>query len=79
MEGISIIRNVSGFRRDHRSHDSGHRALIRACGNVKEIRGDQQAAGDTPPGGVGAKDRGEGSPVLSGAAAFRWERKPNRT
>src|SRR5215467_14786962 len=45
------------FRRDHRSQDSGHRAQIRACGNVKEIRGDQQAAGDTPPGGVGAKDR----------------------
>src|SRR5580704_4543466 len=45
------------FRRDHRSQDAGHRAQIRACGNVKEIRGDPQAAGDTPPAGVGAKDR----------------------
>jgi hypothetical protein len=44
------------FRRDHRSQDSGHRAQIRACGNVKEIPGDPQAAGDTPPGGIGAKD-----------------------
>src|SRR5580704_15176201 len=63
------------FRCDHRPQDSWYRAKIRACGNVEEIRGDQQIAGDTPPGGVGAKDRGKGSPILSGAA----ERKPNRT
>ena len=47
---------------------SGHKTpgigrKYEACGNVKEIRGDQQAAGDTPPGGVGAKDRERGSPV----------------
>src|SRR5438128_55607 len=68
------------FRRDHRSQDSGRRAQIRACGNVKEIRGDQQAAGDTPPGGAGAKDRERGSIAsLNGAAAFQSERKRIRT
>src|ERR1700730_4046739 len=55
------------FRRDQRSQDSWHRAQIRACANVEKVRRDQQITGDTPPGGVGAKDRGEGSPVLSGA------------
>src|SRR5580704_19651848 len=51
------------FRCDHRPQDSWYWAKIRACGNVEEIRGDQQAAGDTPPGGVGAKDRERGSLV----------------
>src|SRR5260370_33822548 len=66
-------------RRDQRAQDSWHRAQIRACANVEKVRRDQQITGDTPPDCVGAKDRAEGSPVLSGAAAFRWERKPNRT
>src|SRR5215472_16364109 len=42
------------FRRDHRSQDAGHWAQIRACANVEKVRRDRQAAGDTPPGGVGA-------------------------
>jgi hypothetical protein len=42
----------------------------------KKIRRDRQIAGDTPPGGVGAKDRERGIASLSGAAAFQSERKP---
>src|SRR5215831_5172473 len=56
----------ANFRFDHRSQDAGYWAQIRACANVEKVRRDQQAASDTPPGGLGAKDRVKGSPVSAG-------------
>jgi hypothetical protein len=38
----------------------------------RKVRGDRQITGDTPPGGVGAKDRGKGSvePMVRGKAGW---------